>query len=118
MHRVLAWGVRLNLAAAIALLLVAVIGFDGLAAILVPLFVAIASLGILMPNAVAAALAGQAVHAGSASALIGTTQFVLGATAGAIAAGLHSESALAMAVAIAGSSAAAFATHSLLARPA
>jgi DHA1 family bicyclomycin/chloramphenicol resistance-like MFS transporter len=71
-----------------------------------------------MPNAVAAALAGQAVHAGSASALIGTTQFVLGAAGGAIAAGLHSESALAMAVAIAGSSAAAFATHSLLARPA
>ncbi len=118
MYRVLAWGVRLNLTAAVALLLVAVIGFDGLTAILAPLFVAIASLGILMPNAVAAALAGQAVHAGSASALIGTTQFVLGAAAGAIAAGLHSESALAMAVAIAGSSAAAFATHSLLARPA
>lgn len=116
MYRVLAWGVRLNVAAALVLLVVALSGFDGLAAILVPLFVAIASLGILMPNAVAAALAGHAVHAGSASALIGTTQFVLGATAGAIAAGLHSESALAMAVAIAGSSAAGFAAHSLLTR--
>jgi DHA1 family bicyclomycin/chloramphenicol resistance-like MFS transporter len=116
MYRVLAWGVRLNLAAAVVLLLVAVGGFDGLAAILVPLFVAIASLGILMPNAVAAALSGQAVHAGSASALIGTTQFVLGAAAGAIAAGLHSDSALAMAVAITGSSTAAFAAHSLLTR--
>jgi DHA1 family bicyclomycin/chloramphenicol resistance-like MFS transporter len=117
MHRLLAWGVRLNFAAALVLLLAAVSGFDGLAAILVPLFVAIASLGILMPNAVAAALAGHAVHAGSASALIGTTQFVLGAAAGAIAAGLHSESALAMAGAIAGSSAAAVAAHTLLTRP-
>jgi MFS transporter, DHA1 family, multidrug resistance protein len=117
MHRLLAWGVRLNFAAALVLLLAAVSGFDGLAAILVPLFVAIASLGILMPNAVAAALAGHAIHAGSASALIGTTQFVLGAAAGAIAAGLHSESALAMAGAIAGSSAAAVAAHTLLTRP-
>jgi MFS transporter, DHA1 family, multidrug resistance protein len=83
----------------------------------VPLFVAIANPGILTPNAVAAALAGHAVHAGSASALIGTTQFVLGAAAGAIAAGLHSESALAMAGAIAGSSAAAAAAHTLLTRP-
>jgi DHA1 family bicyclomycin/chloramphenicol resistance-like MFS transporter len=116
MHRILAWGVRINLGAGLVLLLVAVSGFDGLAAILAPLFVAIASLGILMPNAVAAALAGHAVHAGSASALIGTTQFVLGAAAGAIAAGLHSESALAMAVAIAGSSTAAFAAHTLLTR--
>jgi DHA1 family bicyclomycin/chloramphenicol resistance-like MFS transporter len=116
MHRILAWGVRINLGAGLVLLLVALSGVDGLAAILVPLFVAIASLGILMPNAVAAALAGQAAHAGSASALIGTTQFVLGATAGSIAAGLHSESALAMALAIAGSSTAAFAAHALLTR--
>jgi DHA1 family bicyclomycin/chloramphenicol resistance-like MFS transporter len=116
MHRILAWAVRINLGAGLVLLLVAVSGFDGLAAILVPLFVAIASLGILMPNAVAAALAGHAVHAGSASALIGTTQFVLGAAAGSVAAGLHSESALAMAVAIAGSSAAGFAAHALLTR--
>jgi DHA1 family bicyclomycin/chloramphenicol resistance-like MFS transporter len=116
MHRVLAWGVRLNFAAALVLLLVAVSGFGDLAGILVPLFVAIATLGILMPNAVAAALAGHAIHAGSASALIGTTQFVLGAAAGAIAAGLHSESALAMAGAIAGSSAAAVAAHALLTR--
>jgi DHA1 family bicyclomycin/chloramphenicol resistance-like MFS transporter len=116
MHRILAWSVRINLGAGLVLLMVAVSGFDGLAAILVPLFVAIASLGILMPNAVAAALAGQAVHAGSASALIGTAQFVLGAAAGAIAAGLHSESALAMAIAIAGSSTAAFAAHALLTR--
>jgi DHA1 family bicyclomycin/chloramphenicol resistance-like MFS transporter len=116
MHRILAWGVRINLGAGLVLFLVALSGFDGMAAILVPLFVAIASLGILMPNAVAAALAGHAVHAGSASALIGTIQFVLGATAGAIAAGLHSESALAMAIAIAGSSIAAFAAHTLLTR--
>jgi MFS transporter, DHA1 family, multidrug resistance protein len=114
MYRVLAWAVRLNLAAALVLLLVAVTGFDGLWAVLVPLFLAIASLGILMPNAVAAALAGQAVHAGSASALIGTIQFVLGATSGAVAAALHSNSALAMAVAIAGSSAVAFVTHARL----
>jgi DHA1 family bicyclomycin/chloramphenicol resistance-like MFS transporter len=116
MYRLLAWGVRLNCAAALVLLAAALSGFDGLAAILVPLFVAIASLGILMPNAVAAALSSQAVHAGSASALIGTIQFVLGATAGAAAAALHSESAVAMAVAIAGSSAAALAVHSLLTR--
>jgi len=116
MHRILGWGVRINVTAAFALLAVALGGVGGLAAILAPLFVAIASLGILMPNAVAAALAGHAVHAGSASALIGTTQFVLGAAAGAIAAGLHSASALAMAVAIAGSSAAGCAAYFLLTR--
>jgi DHA1 family bicyclomycin/chloramphenicol resistance-like MFS transporter len=116
MYRLLAWGVRLNVAAALVLLAAALSGFDGLAAILVPLFAAIASLGILMPNAVAAALSSQVVHAGSASALIGTIQFVLGATAGAAAAAVHSESAVAMAVAIAGSSAVALAVHSLLTR--
>jgi DHA1 family bicyclomycin/chloramphenicol resistance-like MFS transporter len=116
MHRLLAWGVRLNFAAALVLLASAFSGFDGLAAILVPLFVAIASLGILMPNAVAAALTSHAVHAGSASALIGTIQFVLGAAAGAVAAALHSESAVAMAAAIAGSSTVALVVHALLTR--
>jgi DHA1 family bicyclomycin/chloramphenicol resistance-like MFS transporter len=71
-----------------------------------------------MPNAAAAALAGEAAHAGSASALIGTLPFVIGALAGAAVAALPSGSALAMAGVIAGCAALGFLANRTLARPA
>jgi DHA1 family bicyclomycin/chloramphenicol resistance-like MFS transporter len=51
----------------------------GLAGIVPPLFVLIASIGFIMPNATVLALSGAPRTAGSASALLGLLQFGLGA---------------------------------------
>lgn len=51
----------------------------GLAGFLVPLFVVVAPIGFIMPNATVLALAGSPKTAGSASALLGLMQFGLGA---------------------------------------
>lgn len=56
---------------------------------LLPLFVVVASLGCILPNASACAMAGQASHAGSASALLGFMQFSLAAGASALVGVLH-----------------------------
>jgi MFS transporter, DHA1 family, multidrug resistance protein len=53
----------------------------GLVALLVPLFVLVSSIGLVMPNASSLALADQAGNAGSASALLGVLQFVIGGLA-------------------------------------
>jgi len=65
--------------------------------LLVPLFCCIASLGCIMPNATACALAEQGEHAGSASALLGCVQFMLAAVAAAAVGWLHEGSALPLA---------------------
>lgn len=57
--------------------------------VLAPISVGFASVGFIMPNATVGALARHAQHAGSASALMGTLQFCLGAVSG-IAIGLLS----------------------------
>jgi len=49
-----------------------------LAAVLVPLFLLISSVGLVMPNATSLALASHARSAGAASALIGVLQFLVG----------------------------------------
>jgi DHA1 family bicyclomycin/chloramphenicol resistance-like MFS transporter len=53
----------------------------GLIGLLVPLFVLVASIGLVMPNASSLALADHAKNAGSASALLGVLQFVIGGLA-------------------------------------
>ena len=68
--------------------------------LLIPLFGCIASLGFLMPNSSACAMAGQGRHAGSASALMGSLQFSVAAGASALVGALHDGSALPMAVVI------------------
>ena len=70
--------------AGVALVLAAATGFGGFAGILVPLFAFIACHGFVMPNTTAMAMAPHGAVAGSASALLGTLQFVLGALAGAL----------------------------------
>ena len=70
--------------------------------LLIPLFGCIASLGILLPNASACAMAGQGSHAGSASALLGSLQFVIAASAAAMVGVLHDGSAWPIAVVIFG----------------
>lgn len=79
--------------------------------LLVPLFICVASLGCLLPNATACAMAGQGRHAGSASGLLGSMQFTVAASASALVAFLHDGSAVPMALVIAlcGGAATAFA---------
>jgi DHA1 family bicyclomycin/chloramphenicol resistance-like MFS transporter len=48
-------------------------------AVLPPLFLVVSSVGIVLPNGTALALAGQGAAAGSASALLGLSQFAFGA---------------------------------------
>lgn len=82
-------GVWIYLFSALALLLVAWAQPEALWPLLLPLFGCIACLGILLPNASACAMAGQGNHAGSASALLGSLQFGIAASAAALVAWLH-----------------------------
>ncbi|WP_296129797.1 multidrug effflux MFS transporter [Pseudomonas sp. Ga0074129] len=81
------------LACGLGLLLVALSKPLALWPLLIPLFGCIASLGILLPNASACAMSGQGNHAGSASALLGSVQFVIAASAAAMVGVLHDGSA-------------------------
>jgi len=78
------------------LALVTITGWGGFPGMLVALFITIASTGIVGPNAIAAAMEPFAANAGSASAMLGATQFVLGATASALVGWLHNGTALPM----------------------
>jgi MFS transporter, DHA1 family, multidrug resistance protein len=66
-----------NLAATAGLVLVA--GLQSLAALGVLLFVAVATLGMVMPNGTSLALDGHPQRAGTAAALLGAGQFTVGA---------------------------------------
>ncbi|MBM3106546.1 multidrug effflux MFS transporter [Pseudomonas sp. V1] len=68
--------------------------------LLIPLFVCIASLGCIIPNASACAMNGQGARAGSASALLGCIQFSVAAGAAALVGVLHDGSAVPMALVI------------------
>lgn len=69
--------------------------------LLVPLFGCVASLGCIIPNASACAMAGQGQHAGSASALMGSLQFSVAAGASALVGVLHDGTAIPMTLVIA-----------------
>lgn len=68
-------------------------GFRGLA---VPIFLYVASLGMILPNATAGALAERAGNAGSASALIGSLQYGIAALASTLVSSLNTGNAVAM----------------------
>jgi len=70
--------------AGVLLLASAATGVGGFAGILVPLFVFVSSLGFVLPNTIVLAMAPHGAVAGSASALLGTVQFFLGAVAGTL----------------------------------
>jgi DHA1 family bicyclomycin/chloramphenicol resistance-like MFS transporter len=76
-RRLLAAGLLLAALGGLALLVAALAG-AGLAGILPPLFLLVSSVGLVGPNATALALAAHPNAAGTASALVGTLQFVLG----------------------------------------
>lgn len=78
------------------LLILAGIFALGFWAITVPLFLYIASLGMIFPNATAGALARQQEHAGAASALLGTLQYVLAAVSSGLVSYFNNGTALPM----------------------
>jgi DHA1 family bicyclomycin/chloramphenicol resistance-like MFS transporter len=88
------------LAAALVLLVVAGLRTEQLWPLLVPLFICIASLGGIIPNASACAMNGQWARAGSASALLGCLQFSVAAAAAALVGVLHDGTAVPMALVI------------------
>ncbi|MFD2643672.1 multidrug effflux MFS transporter [Pseudomonas japonica] len=92
--------VWLYLAAGAVLLGVSALHTEALWPLLIPLFVCIASLGCIIPNASACAMNGQGARAGSASALLGCLQFSVAAGAAALVGVLHDGSAMPMAMVI------------------
>ena len=68
--------------------------------LLILLFIGIASLGAIVPNASACAMSGQGARAGSASALLGCLQFSVAAGAAALVSALDDGSAIPMALVI------------------
>ncbi|MGE8147926.1 multidrug effflux MFS transporter [Pseudomonas frederiksbergensis] len=96
----LARTVWIYLGAGLTLLAVSSLHTEQLWPLLIPLFVCIASLGCILPNASACAMSGQGNRAGSASALLGCLQFSVAAGAATLVGVLHDGSAMPMAMVI------------------
>jgi DHA1 family bicyclomycin/chloramphenicol resistance-like MFS transporter len=77
-NRLLAAGLAMSAIGGVAMLVCALAN-SGLVPVLVAFFIAVSAIGLVMPNATAQALAGDPRTAGSASGLLGLSQFVLGA---------------------------------------
>ena len=91
-----------------ALLVDAATGFGGFAGILIPLFCFIICHGFVGPNTTALAMSPYGAVAGSASALMGTLQFVLGAASGSLVSAFSNGTAVPFAAVIAGCALCAF----------
>jgi len=113
--RILSHALVVTAAAGAMLLVMAWTGVGGLAGLLGPLFVYIASLGFVLPNVIATALGPQGRNAGTASALLGTLQFGAGATVGALLGVLGDGTAVPMAGLIAACGLSALLVHRLAA---
>lgn len=92
--------VWIYLTAALTLLAITGLRTEQLWPLLVPLFICIASLGCIIPNASACAMNGQWARAGSASAMLGCLQFSVAAGAAALVGVLHDGTAVPMALVI------------------
>jgi DHA1 family bicyclomycin/chloramphenicol resistance-like MFS transporter len=117
-RQVLSGALAMNLAAAVLLAAVALAGVGGLALFYPLLFVCVATLGLLLPNAVAAAMAPFPEMAGSASALLGMLQYAVGAATGALVGLWHDGTALPMAAVVALAAGAGALALAFLTRPA
>jgi len=100
LHRLLGIAVGTGAAAGVALLVVVLLD-GGLVALLPCLFFAVGSLGMIIPNATALAITPFPHVAGSASALLGASQFMLGALTAPIVGAFGGETALPMAAVMA-----------------
>lgn len=82
--KILTFALGITGSAGLLLPVLAATGWGGFPGLLIVLFITIASTGLVGPNATALAMGPHARRAGSAAALLGATQFLLGATAGAL----------------------------------
>ncbi len=114
-QKLLVIGLIINATGGLILLLVILQGHIGLIGILPALFLVVASMGLVLPNATTLALSGKPGVAGSASALLGVLQFAIGAAAAPLVGILGPTTALPMGIVIATLSISAFASFLLLA---
>lgn len=95
--RVLRVASRMFLVATVALAVVSITGAGGWPAVALPILISMTCQGFNLPNATVGSLSRHAAHAGSASALLGTMQFCLGAVSGLLAGALQDGTARPMA---------------------
>jgi DHA1 family bicyclomycin/chloramphenicol resistance-like MFS transporter len=76
--RVLLASVSISTAGAVALVVTTTTGFGGFVGFMVPLFFVVSAAGLAFPNAPAIALNRHGEAAGSAAALLGSSQFLIG----------------------------------------
>jgi DHA1 family bicyclomycin/chloramphenicol resistance-like MFS transporter len=95
--RLLRLGLTSIAAAAAVLLVVVSVGGLGVWAVLIPIYVIVSSLSFVMPNATALALSDHAGVAGTASALLGVIQFMVGAGVAPLVGAAGTDSAVPMA---------------------
>ena len=81
-HRVLRSVGRVHLAATVSLTVIAFARLHALPLVIAPIFVAVSCMGMLNPNTIVGALARHQHQAGSASSVMGTGQYLLGAVSG------------------------------------
>ena len=91
-----------NALSALLLPVLAWTGAGGFPAFFANIFLCLATVGLILPNATAAAMAPFPHQAGAASALLGMLQFAVGAATGAIVGLFHDGTGLPMALTIAG----------------
>ena len=113
-ERLLALSLLAFAIATIALLGEAITRFAGLPGLLVPMFAAVACLGVMGPNAQALALTGIPESAGAGAALLGMIRFGLGAAVAPLAGLIASGSAVPMGLVMASLGLAAGASYLLL----
>ena len=114
--RIMLAGLVMSACGGVVLISAAAIGL-GLPGIALGFFMVVASFGFVAPNAAALALADQPHQAGSASALLGASQFFIGACAAPLVSLGGTTTALPMAVVIGGLSWVALGTFLVLHRP-
>ena len=99
---VLSVAVVTALSSAIVLLALALVGFGGLLGFMIPLWFVIASAGLAFPNAPAIALNRHGEAAGTAAALLGASQFMIGGLVAPLVGALDNGTAVPMAAVIVG----------------
>ncbi|MFB9334047.1 multidrug effflux MFS transporter [Actinoplanes octamycinicus] len=115
-QRILAGSLLAGLGFGLLLLLTAATGLGGLLGVLVPLWLVLATVGLIMPNAPALALSRHGEAAGTAAALLGAVQFGVGALAAPLV-GVLGVGAVAMAIVVVAGMLAATAVGFLVVRP-
>jgi len=114
--RLLSLGTAACVLGSLTLVLTAATGWGGVTGFVIPVVVAISALGLMLPNTSAMALAAFPQVAGSASALLGTIQFAMAALAAALMGAIQTDSAVPVALMIAGGAVLAAAVRWGLAR--